>query len=63
MNWITIIWPMVAAVCITLALVHLRISCGDGPRTRHLFFPLAALAVAAVCAFELALLRTEELAR
>ena len=63
MNWITVVWPMVAAACITLALVHLRIACGDGRRAPHLFFCLAALAVATISGFELTLLRTDDLAR
>lgn len=63
MNWMTLLWPMVAAACITLALMHLRISFGDGRRAPHLFFCLAALAVAVISGFELTLLRTGDLAR
>jgi len=63
MNWMTIAWPMVAAACLTLALVHLRIAFGDGRRSPHLFFSLAALAVAVISGFELTLLRTDDLAR
>lgn len=61
MNWITFVWPMVTATCLTLALINLRIAMGDGRRAPHLFFCLAALAVAAVSVFELLLLRTQEL--
>ncbi len=63
MNWITIIWPMVPAACITLALVHLRIAFGDGRRAPHLFFSLAAVAVAVISGLELTLLCTTDLAR
>ena len=63
MNWITTVWPMVAAACLTLALIHLRIAWGDTRRTPHLFFSLAAVAVAVISAFELTLLRTDDLAR
>ena len=63
MNWMTILWPMVAAACVTLALMHLRIAFGDGRRAPHLFFSLAALAVAAISALELTVLQTSDLAR
>jgi PAS domain S-box-containing protein len=63
MNWMTITWPMVAAACLTLALVHLRIAFGDGRRAPHLYFSLAALAVAAISGFEVTLLSTDDLAR
>ncbi|HTL72746.1 MAG TPA: ATP-binding protein [bacterium] len=60
MNWITIVWPMVAAACLTLALIHLRIAFGDGRRAPHLFFSLAAVAVAVISLLELTLLCTTE---
>lgn len=63
MNWMTIVWPMVAAACITLALVHLRIAFGDGRRASHFFFSLAALSVAAISALELTVLRANDLAQ
>ncbi len=63
MNWMTILWPMVAATCLTLALIHLRIAFGDGRRAPHLLFSLAALAVAAISALELTVLQTSDLAR
>lgn len=63
MNWMTVAWPMVTAACITLALINLRIALGDSRRAPHVFFSLAALAVAAVSALELALMRTDNLAR
>lgn len=61
MNWITFVWPMVTATCLTLALINLRIAMGDGRRAPHLMFSLAACAVAAVSVFELLLLRTKDL--
>lgn len=63
MNWMTLLWPMAMAACLTLALVHLRIGCGQIQRAPHLFFSLAALAVAGISAFELALLLTDDLVR
>lgn len=53
---------MVAAVCLTLALIHLRIAFGDGLRTPHFFFAIAAITVAVISGFELSLLRTDDLA-
>ena len=29
MNWMTVVWPMVTAACLTLALINLRIAFGD----------------------------------
>jgi len=61
MNWMTIVWPMLAAACLTLALIHVRIAFGEGRRLPHLFFSLAAVAVAVISGFELTLLRTDDL--
>jgi two-component system, LuxR family, sensor kinase FixL len=61
MNWISFVWPMVTATCLTLAMINLRIVMGDARRGPHLFFCLAACAVAAVSVFELMLLRTKDL--
>lgn len=63
LNWITIVWPMVASACLILGAIHLRIAFGDGQRASHLFFAIAAFAVAAVSGFELTLLCTDDLAR
>jgi len=52
---------MVAAACLTLALIHLRIAVGDNRRMPHLFFALAAAAVAAISLMELALLCATDL--
>jgi len=61
MNWMTVIWPMVTGACFTLALINLRIACGDRRAAPHLFFAFASLAVAAISGFELALMRTSDL--
>ncbi|HEX5399079.1 MAG TPA: ATP-binding protein [Verrucomicrobiae bacterium] len=57
----TILWPMVTATCLTLALVHLRIGLGECRRAPHLFFALAAGAVAAISVLELIVLSTSDL--
>jgi len=62
MNWITIAWPMVAAACLTLALIELRIGLAQPGRAPRLVFAVSALAVAAVAGLELALMRTDVLA-
>jgi PAS domain S-box-containing protein len=56
MSWVTVLWSMVAAACLTMALPHLII----GLRQRawvHLLFALAAVAVALVAALELAIMK------
>jgi hypothetical protein len=63
MNWITVTWPMVAAACLTLGLIELRIGVGQRPRAPRLLFALSAFAVAAIAALELALLRADTLAQ
>ncbi|MFY9986440.1 MAG: ATP-binding protein [Chthoniobacterales bacterium] len=63
MNWITIAWPMIAAACLTLALMQLRIAIGRTPRLPHIFFFLNALAVASLAGLELALLEAKTLER
>jgi two-component system, LuxR family, sensor kinase FixL len=63
MNWMTIIWPMVAGACVTLALINLRVALGDARRAPHIFFFFSSLAVAVVSGWELALLREHDLAR
>jgi two-component system, LuxR family, sensor kinase FixL len=59
MNWITTIWPMVAAVCLTLGLIELRIGLARPVDMARLFFSLSAFATAEECAVEWALTRAE----
>jgi hypothetical protein len=63
MNWITVTWPMVAAACLMLGLIELRIGVGQRPRAPRLLFALSAFAVAAIAALELVLLRVDTLAQ
>ena len=62
MNWITIIWPMAIAACVTLAAIHAQIGARMIGRDRlaHVYFTLSALAVAATGFFELVLLQTRD---
>ena len=60
MNWITVTWPMVAAACLTLGLIELRIGLTQQPpRAARLLFALSAFAVACLCGLELALMQTD----
>ncbi|MGC4017701.1 MAG: ATP-binding protein [Luteolibacter sp.] len=62
-NWITVIWPMMTAVSVTLALINLRMAFGDGRRAPHLLFSCAALGIAMISVLELMLMLTDDLAR
>ncbi len=62
MNWITIAWPMVAAACLTLGLIELRIGLARQQRTARLLFSLSAFAMAAFCGLELAFMRMDSVA-
>jgi PAS domain S-box-containing protein len=62
MNWIAITWPMVAAACLTLGMIELRIGLAQPPRAARLLFALSALVVAVVAGLELAMMRTDVLA-
>lgn len=59
MNWITIAWPMAAAVCVTLGLIELRIGIARPRDLARLLFALNAFTVASVCAFEIAMMRAQ----
>jgi two-component system sensor kinase FixL len=52
---------MLISSCLTLALINLRIAFGGVGRLQHLFFFCSAVSVAAVSAFELAILRCQSL--
>jgi signal transduction histidine kinase len=53
----TIAWPMVAATCLTLGLIELRVGLARPPDAARLLFSLSAFAVAALCGIELAMMR------
>jgi len=58
MNWITIVWPMMAASILTLALLHLIVWCKQRQQVAHLFFAIAALGVAVMSGMELVAMRS-----
>ncbi len=59
MSWITIVWSMNAAACLTLAGIYLLVWCKQREGWVHLVFSCSAVAAAALTAFELVLLRTQ----
>ena len=63
MNWITVLWPMVAGACIAMGFINLRVAMGDARRGPHIFFFVDCLAVAAISVFELTLLQEHDLVR
>src|SRR6266404_3230529 len=59
MSWITIVWSMNAAACLTLAGIYLLVWCKQRESWVYLVFSCSAVAGAALTAFELVLLRTQ----
>ena len=57
MSWVTIIWSMIAAACLTLGAVHLLVWCQRRAAWADLFFTLASVSVAFYAGCELALMR------
>src|SRR6266446_7897274 len=53
MNWITVIWSMNAAACLTLAAFYGAVWCKQRDDWVHLLFSFSALAAAAISLFEL----------
>lgn len=56
MNWVILVWGMVAAACLTLALVHLLAWIRNHRAKSSLAFSLAATSVAACAGFELSMM-------
>ncbi len=59
MSWITILWSMNAAACLTLAGIYLLVWCKQRQGWAHLLFSFTAVAAAAIAAFELAMMHAE----
>ena len=58
MSWITVVWSMASAVCVTLALIHLAIWFKRRSQVAHLLFALTALGAAGSGLIELAMLKS-----
>src|SRR5216110_25362 len=59
MSWITIVWSMNAAACLTLAGIYLLVWCKQRESWVYLAFSFSAVGGAALTAFELALVRAQ----
>jgi hypothetical protein len=59
MNWITVVWSMNAAACLTLAGIYLLVWCKQREAWAYLVLSCNAVAGAALTGFELALLRAQ----
>jgi len=58
-SWVTVIWSMVVAVCLTMAVPHLVICLRERCNRVNLLFALAAIAVAGIAVGEFAMMRAE----
>jgi two-component system sensor kinase FixL len=63
MSWVTIIWSMGAAACLTLAAIHFLVWQRARDSWGHLYFALGALAAAVTAAGELLLMRADSIER
>ena len=59
MSWITVVWSMNAAACLTLAAIYLLVWCKQREEWAHLVFSFSAVAAAAIAGFELAMMHAE----
>ena len=59
MNWVTAIWYLGSGACLTLALIQLVVWWNDRTARANLLFSVMAIAVAALAALELTLMRAE----
>jgi two-component system, LuxR family, sensor kinase FixL len=59
MSWLTIVWSMNAAACLTLAGISLLVWCKQRENWVHLVFSASAVAAAAIAAFELMMMHCE----
>jgi two-component system, LuxR family, sensor kinase FixL len=63
MSWITIVWSMNAAACLTLAGIYLLVWCKQREKWVHLVFSSSAVAAAVIAAFELAMMHAQTVGR
>ena len=59
MNWVTIIWSMIAAACLTLAAVYVPVWVKRRTAGAKLLFSSTAVAVAVMAFCELGMMRAE----
>jgi len=63
MSWVTIVWSMNAAACLTLAGFYCVVWCKQRDNWVHLLFSSSAVAAAAIAAFELAMMHAQTVGR
>jgi PAS domain S-box-containing protein len=63
MNWITIVWSMNGAACLTLAAFYFAVWCKQRENWVHLLFSCSAIAAAAISAFELGMMNAQTVER
>jgi two-component system, LuxR family, sensor kinase FixL len=59
MSWVTVVWAIIAAACLTLAAMHLPVWLGHRSNRASLAFSLSAIATAAFAACELSMLQAQ----
>src|SRR5207245_9753056 len=59
MSWITILWSMIAAACLTLAAFYCVVWLKQRENWVHLLFSSSAVAAAAIAGFELAMMHAQ----
>lgn len=59
MSWVTVLWAMVAAVCLTLAGLHLLVWCRQRAALGNLLFAFTAVGVAGMAGCELWMMQSE----
>src|SRR6266581_4889493 len=63
MSWITVVWSMNGAACLTLAAFYCAVWCKQRENWVHLLFCCSAIAAAAISAFELGMLNAQTVER
>jgi PAS domain S-box-containing protein len=63
MSWITILWSMNAAACLTLAAFYFVVWCRERENWVHLLLSSSAIAAAAIAVFELAMMHADTVGR
>src|SRR6266516_6765802 len=63
MSWITVVWSMNGAACLTLAAFYFVVWCKQRENWVHLLFSCSAVAAAAIAGFELTMMHAETVAR
>jgi two-component system sensor kinase FixL len=63
MSWITVVWSMNGAACLTLAAFYCAVWCKQRENWVHLLFSCSAVAAAVISAFELFMMNAETVVR